>query len=91
MFHGTLTTRMYWNRPQLTLQQIVNEARLFTFWHWTHGCDVNVVKNYLNIIGSFVSVNTIQKQNTSETMLNLQYTAFVIYYAETYASILASL
>ena len=26
---------------------MVNEAWLFTFCHWTHGCDVNVVKNYL--------------------------------------------
>ena len=48
MFHGTLTTKMHCNWPQLTVQQMVNEAWLFTFCHWTHGCDVNVVKNYLN-------------------------------------------
>ena len=28
---------------------MVNEAWLFTFCHWTHGCDVNVVKNYLKL------------------------------------------
>ena len=37
---------MHCNWPQLTVQQMVNEAWLFTFCHWTHGCDVNVVKNY---------------------------------------------
>ena len=29
---------------------MVNEAWLFTFCHWTHGCDVSVVKNYLKVI-----------------------------------------
>ena len=38
---------MHCNWPQLTVQQMVNEAWLFTFCHWTHGCDINVVKNYL--------------------------------------------
>ena len=28
--------------------RMVNEAWLFTIYHWTHGCDINVVKNYLN-------------------------------------------
>ena len=48
------------NRPQLTMQQMVNEAWLLTFCHWTHGCDVNVVKNYLKakqwIKGSLASL-----------------------------------
>ena len=46
--HGPLTIRMHCNWPLLNVQLMVNEAWLFTFWHWTHGCDVNVVKNYLN-------------------------------------------
>ena len=31
------------------MQPMVNDVDLwlFTFWHWTHGFDVNVVKNYL--------------------------------------------
>ena len=45
--HGPLTIRMHCNWPLLNVQLMVNEASLFTFWHWTHGCDVNVVKNYL--------------------------------------------
>ena len=32
MFHGTLITRIYCNRPQLTVQQMVSEAGLFTFY-----------------------------------------------------------
>ena len=48
MFYGTLTIRMHCNWPELTVQQMFNEAWLFTFGHWTHGCDISVVKNYLN-------------------------------------------
>ena len=46
--HGPLTIRMHYNWLLLNVQLIVNEAWLFTFCHWTHGCDVNVVNNYLN-------------------------------------------
>ena len=42
-----MTIRMHCNWPLLNVQLMVNEAWLFTFWHWTHGCDVNIVKNYL--------------------------------------------
>ena len=52
--HGPLTIRMYCNWPLLNVQLMVNEAWLFTFCHWTHGCDVIVVKNYLKLTISFV-------------------------------------
>ena len=39
---------MHGNWQQLAMQLMVNEAWLFTFYHWTHGCDVSIVKNYLN-------------------------------------------
>ena len=57
MFHSTLT--MYCNRPQLTVQQMVNVAWLFTFYHWTHGCDVNVVKNHLKYKQEIVGVSSL--------------------------------
>ena len=34
---------------------MVNEAWLFTFWHWTHSCDVNAVENYLKKYNVFVT------------------------------------
>ena len=33
--------------PQLIVQLMFSEASLFTFCHWTDGCDAYVVKNYL--------------------------------------------
>ena len=38
---------MHCNWPLLNVQLMINEAWLFTFCHWTHGCDINIVKNYL--------------------------------------------
>ena len=46
--HGPLTIRMHCNWPLLNMQLMVSEAWLVTICHWTHGCDINVVKNYLN-------------------------------------------
>ena len=40
---------MYCNWPQLTLQLIVNKASLFTFYYWTYDCDINLLKNYLEV------------------------------------------
>ena len=40
---------------------MVNEVRLFTFCHWIHGCDVNVVKNYLNTLHRLHCENTKKK------------------------------
>ena len=48
MFHGTLTTRMHCNLPQLSLQLMVSGTWLFIFHDWTLGCDVNFVMNYLS-------------------------------------------
>ena len=61
-FHGPLGMRMYCNWPtdhaidhssiglkKLTIQLVFNEVSLFTFSKGTHGFDVTVPKNYLNM------------------------------------------
>ena len=40
----SVTIRMHFNCPQLTMQLIVNKASLFTY-----DCDINVLKNYLEV------------------------------------------
>ena len=61
-FHGPLGMRMHCNWPtdhaidhssiglkRLTIQPVFNEVSLFTFSKGTHGFDVTVPKNYLNV------------------------------------------